>query len=267
MNGDVVHSLGATIAAAALVGVMAARARGWLRARAVRRRLTPLPGGKPTPRIRPLGARVRRVTRRGTHESSVRCWLLAGGAGLALFALVGGLPGSAAGLGAAVAVSRWWRGRASRASADDSGTSRQLPLAGDLLAACLAAGAGPQDAAEAVGRSLGGPFGERLMQVAAELRLGGEPATAWGRLAALPGARGVARCLERAQELGVPAVSPLSRLAADLRADEARRAATRARRAAVLATAPLGLCFLPAFLVTGVAPVLIGLADGLLHGG
>ncbi|MZE78830.1 type II secretion protein F, partial [Streptomyces sp. SID5475] len=36
--------------------------------------------------------------------------------------------------------------------------------------------------------------------------------------------------------------------------------------AAVLATAPLGLCFLPAFLTVGVAPVLIGLAGDLLSG-
>ena len=37
-------------------------------------------------------------------------------------------------------------------------------------------------------------------------------------------------------------------------------------RAAVLVTAPVGLCFLPAFLAVGVAPVVIGLADGLLNG-
>ena len=34
----------------------------------------------------------------------------------------------------------------------------------------------------------------------------------------------------------------------------------------VLITAPVGLCFLPAFLAVGVAPVVIGLATGLLHG-
>jgi hypothetical protein len=32
----------------------------------------------------------------------------------------------------------------------------------------------------------------------------------------------------------------------------------------VLITAPLGLCFLPAFLVLGIAPVVIGLADHAL---
>ena len=42
-------------------------------------------------------------------------------------------------------------------------------------------------------------------------------------------------------------------------------AEARAQRAGVLIAAPLGLCFLPAFLVLGVAPVVIGLAgEGLV---
>ncbi len=41
-------------------------------------------------------------------------------------------------------------------------------------------------------------------------------------------------------------------------------AEARAQRAGVLITAPLGLCFLPAFLVLGVAPVVIGLAGEVL---
>ncbi|WP_424888287.1 type II secretion system F family protein [Streptomyces sp. XH2] len=134
------------------------------------------------------------------------------------------------------------------------------------MAACLAAGAGPREAAEAVGLSLGGPVGERLARAAAEVRLGGDPATAWGRLGSLPGAQGLARCLERAQATGVPAVEPMSRLAGRLRAERGRAAGIRARRAGVLATAPLGLCFLPAFLTVGVVPVVIGLASGLTKG-
>ncbi|WP_348652218.1 type II secretion system F family protein [Streptomyces sp. 71268] len=140
----------------------------------------------------------------------------------------------------------------------------QLPLTAEMLAACLAAGAGPPEAAEAVGNSLGGPLGRRLAWAAAELRLGGEPSAVWGRVSALPGADGLARALERATVTGAPAVEPVTRLAADCRADRGRAATARARRAGVLATAPLGLCFLPAFLLVGVAPVVIGLADGLL---
>ncbi|MFE2850774.1 type II secretion system F family protein [Streptomyces lavendulae] len=154
----------------------------------------------------------------------------------------------------------------SPAGADPREAERQLPFAADLLAACLAAGAGPVEAAEAVGESLGGPVGERLALAGAELRLGGEPGAAWGRLARIPGARGLAECLERAARTGAPAAEPVSRLAAGLRADRSRRAVAAAQRAAVLVTAPVGLCFLPAFLAIGVAPVVIGMASGLLSG-
>ncbi|MCZ0971803.1 hypothetical protein O1L55_10820 [Streptomyces albulus] len=121
------------------------------------------------------------------------------------------------------------------------------------------------EAAEAVGRLLDGTVAERLRHIAAELRLGGEPAAMWPRLAELPGAEALARCLERAGTSGAPAVEPVSRIAAELRAEWGRAAAARARRAGFGHPPALG-CFLPAFLVLGVAPVLIGLAGGLLGG-
>jgi pilus assembly protein TadC len=128
------------------------------------------------------------------------------------------------------------------------------------MAACLAAGAGPREAADAVGRSLGGPLGDALTRIAAELRLGGDPAACWARL----GSHDLGRCLERASSTGIPPVGEVSRLAAAYRAERTRAAVARARRAGVLATAPLGLCFLPAFLLVGVAPVVMGLAGSIL---
>ncbi len=82
----------------------------------------------------------------------------------------------------------------------------------------------------------------------------------------LPGAGPLARLLERADESGLPAAGPVARLAAEARADWARTATARARRAAVLITAPVGLCFLPAFIAVGVLPVVIGLAGGAAGG-
>ncbi|MFI1974386.1 type II secretion system F family protein [Streptomyces wedmorensis] len=188
--------------------------------------------------------------------------LAAVGLGWALFGTVGGL---CAGVLVAAGLRQ---GSAKRASApsDDDESARHLPLAADLLAACAASGAGPGEAAEAVGRSLGGPLGERLTRTAAELRLGGEPAEVWRRFGALPGATGLARCMERAGSSGAPAAEAVARHATALRAARARSAETRARRAQVLISAPVGLCFLPAFLAVGVAPVVIGLATGLLDG-
>ncbi|MFJ8754257.1 type II secretion system F family protein [Streptomyces sp. NPDC102441] len=185
--------------------------------------------------------------------------------------LVGGAAGTGIGLAAAFGVRRWRRSVRVRGAAgpDDEAPLilRQLPIAADLLASCLSAGAGPRDAAEAVGESIGGPVGERLARTAAEILLGGEPAEAWGRFGCLPGAGPLAGCLERAASTGAPAAEPVSRLADEMRAERASAAVARAQRAGVLITAPVGLCFLPAFLAVGVAPVVIGLATGLLHRG
>ncbi|RMI45377.1 type II secretion system F family protein, partial [Streptomyces triticirhizae] len=99
---------------------------------------------------------------------------------------------------------------------------------------------------------------------AAELRLGGEPAVAWGRLGELPGAARLARRLESAGSNGVPVVRAFAVEAAEARARRRRAVQAGARRAAVLVAGPLGLCFLPAFLLIGVAPVLLALIGELI---
>ncbi len=158
--------------------------------------------------------------------------------------LVDGAPGLlmglAVGFGARAWIVRQRGGEGPRLA--KARVEEDLAPVGDLLAACLAAGAGPRESAEAVGRSLDGPVAARLRHVAAELKLGGEPATVWGRLADLPGAEALARSMERAGISGVPAVEAVSRIAAELRAERGRAAARRARRAGVLVTLPLSAC-------------------------
>ncbi|MYW20681.1 hypothetical protein GT039_35245 [Streptomyces sp. SID2955] len=191
------------------------------------------------------------------------------GAACGVWVLVGGTGGAALGLGVGVALWRWRAGQTAAGRpevTDTAGAARQLPLAADLLAACIAAGAGPVIAAQAVGEALGGPVGQALARGSAEVRLGGAPADAWRGLALLPGAGALARLLERADESGLPAAGPVARLASDARAEWARTATVRARRAAVLISAPVGLCFLPAFIAVGVLPVVIGLAGGAMGG-
>ncbi|MEU3407170.1 type II secretion system F family protein [Streptomyces sp. NPDC006670] len=259
MDGPVVHRLGTVLCLALAVWWPASAAWARLGRRAARRRLAAVfRTARPVWRGPPGGRRVR---------GQAVAWAAPAGALVAGWVLVGGVWGLLAGCGAAAGV-RWWSARPRPpAGVDPRAAERELPFAADLLAACLAAGAGPVEAAEVVGESLGGPVGERLALAGAELRLGGEPGAAWGRLAGIPGARGLAECLERAARTGAPAAEPVSRLAAALRADRTRRAGARAQRAAVLVTAPVGLCFLPAFLALGVAPVVIAMASGLLAAG
>ncbi|MEV5988369.1 type II secretion system F family protein [Streptomyces sp. NPDC052051] len=208
--------------------------------------------------------------RRNEVRNAVRRWLPVVGALCGGWVLIGGVGGLVAGAITGIGVKRW-RAREERdrltQDYDPAEVARRLPLAADLLAACITAGASPVSAAQAVGEALGGPVGERLARGAAEVRLGGDPADAWRRLAALPGAGALARLLERAGDSGVPAAVPVGRLATQARAEWGRAATARARRAGVMVTAPVGLCFLPAFIAVGVLPVVIGLAGGLLKGG
>ncbi|WP_333762926.1 type II secretion system F family protein [Streptomyces sp. IBSBF 2390] len=258
MSGEVVHRLGMAGAVVPAVGWGLRRLEIARRRRRVRRRMADL-----------LGLEApSRATAFAVPDGLRRCLPLVGAAG-GVWVLVGGVTGALSALVVGVVLWRWRERRASAGRAqeiDTAGSARQLPLAADLLAACIAAGAGPVVAAQAVGEALGGPVGEALARGAAEVRLGGEPGDSWRRLAALPGARPLARLLERADETGLPAAGPVARLASDARADWARAATVRARRAAVLISAPVGLCFLPAFIAIGVVPVVIGLAGGVMGG-
>ncbi|MFJ6438695.1 type II secretion system F family protein [Streptomyces sp. NPDC091416] len=275
--GEVVHRVGvAGLVLGACVQPALALARRRTGRQVRRRGLTLLAVGPAVPVAlsRPAG-------RPGVHPgqmrwpvsgTGVRQWAALLGAVLTGWILVGGPAGWVVGLAAAGGTWRWQRvrqGQAPRAAAETAARAaeslRQLPLAADLLAACISAGAGPREAAEAVGESMGGPVGEQLARTAAEIRLGGDPAVAWGRFGAIPGAAALARCLDRAGSTGAPAAESVARLAEAMRAERASVAVARAQRAAVLITAPLGLCFLPAFLTVGVAPVVIGLAGGLLQ--
>ena len=165
---------------------------------------------------------------------------------------------------------------AGRAQGDDRSTrpfksgahasSQPLELAAtwELLAACLRAGMPMAAALRAVAARLTAPAGPALRRTAELLALGASPAQAWQpALDCAPTAR-LARSAQRSGCGGGALADSLIRLAAQLRADTREQSEARAQRAGVLIAAPLGLCFLPAFLAIGVAPVLIGLAGGLM---
>ncbi|MFE3146107.1 type II secretion system F family protein [Streptomyces sp. NPDC059218] len=263
--GEAAHRVAAVCAVLSAVACPAFALAGLGRRRAVRRRGAALLA---------MGVPERRRGRRGRRGRTafgarLKEWIAPLGVVAVGWVLVGGLPGAVAGLAGAYGAQRWQRGRRRPEQgpglAEMAEAVHQLPLAADLLAACISAGAGPREAAEAVGESLGGPVGRCLARTAAEIRLGGEPAAAWGRFGEMPGASALARCLERAGSTGAPAAEPVARLAEAMRAERASAAVARAQRAGVLITGPVGLCFLPAFLAVGVAPVVIGLATGLLQ--
>ncbi|GLH98332.1 type II secretion system F family protein [Phytohabitans aurantiacus] len=139
-----------------------------------------------------------------------------------------------------------------------------LPLAADLMAAGLRAGAPVDRAVAAVSEAIGGPLGERLAMVSRSLRLGAEPAEAWAHLSTVAGADRLVGAAVRAAASGAALAGALTRLADDLRADRAVATEEAARRAGVLIVLPLGLCFLPAFILAGLVPVIVAVLGDVL---
>jgi pilus assembly protein TadC len=189
----------------------------------------------------------------------------AGMGGLAVGLLVGGWFGLLAGVTVAIALDRGLRRLEPAAvRARRLAEVAELPLAADLLAVALRGGAPTHQAAAAVADALPGSLGDRLARVARVLGLGGSPAEAWAELAPVAGADRLVRAAVRSAEHGSALANALGRLAGDLRADRAIAAEAAARRAGVLIVLPLGLCFLPAFVLAGLVPVIVALLGDVL---
>ena len=141
-----------------------------------------------------------------------------------------------------------------------------MALAGtwELLAACLRAGMPIPVAVRAVAEGLDAPAGQAMRRTAELLALCTDPNQAWQPVLECTATARLASTARRSGCSGIALAESLTRLAADMRASAREQSEVRAQRAGVLIAAPLGLCFLPAFLALGVIPVLIGLAAGLV---
>jgi pilus assembly protein TadC len=200
----------------------------------------------------------------GTRQPVVVLGTAVTGVGCAV--LIGGWGGVAA--GALVAATMWVAARRWRQSDRRHlrlAAIRDLPITVDLLAAALRSGTPPARAAEVVGTAVGGPVGRRLVRVGTALRLGARPEDAWAVLVAVPGAERVVRAAVRSADSGAALTGAFNRLADDLRAARTTRVEAGAHRLGVLVVLPLGLCFLPAFLLTGVVPVVVAVLGDVLR--
>ncbi|SDL55523.1 Type II secretion system (T2SS), protein F [Nonomuraea jiangxiensis] len=139
-----------------------------------------------------------------------------------------------------------------------------LPFAADLMAACLLAGRPVSAATEIAATAIGGPLGHRLTWVSSQLRLGADPEPTWATLAKDPAMGQLSRAMSRAAQSGAPVADVLTRLSDDARETSRAASVASARRVGVKAVAPLGLCFLPAFVLLGIIPVIAGLASTIV---
>jgi len=132
------------------------------------------------------------------------------------------------------------------------------------LAVCLEAGMPVAAAVAATAEPLDGSTGTALRRVAGLLELGSDPAQAWRTAHDDPAAGSFARAAARSAATGAALARTARAESTRVRESLTDVAEARANRAGVLIAAPLGLCFLPAFLVLGVVPVVIGLAGEVL---
>jgi Flp pilus assembly protein TadB len=133
-----------------------------------------------------------------------------------------------------------------------------LPLALDLLAACTRAGRSVDHALLAVADAMGEPLAGPFRLVAHRLVLGDDAIAGWALVRDRPELARLARTMARAMTSGAPVTETLRRLCDDHRRDRRWLNERRARSVGVRAAGPLAVCFLPAFMVVGVVPMVIG---------
>jgi Flp pilus assembly protein TadB len=180
------------------------------------------------------------------------------------WAFVGGAVGVLVGV-AAVVIS--WRvlgrteGPAARRRREQ--LTRELPVGVQLLASCLAAGAATGPSLRLVAEALPGPLGDELRLVHHRLALGADPGAVWRELGTHPQLAPLGRTLARAHDSGASVRAAIEALAGELRARARADVEERARSVDVRAAAPLGACFLPAFLLLGVVPLVVGIFSSM----
>jgi hypothetical protein len=215
-------------------------------------------------------------------------WALLGGVAVGLF--VGGPAALPAGLIGTIGTFVWLARRRTQVDLREKARlSAQIPPLADLFAAGLAAGLQPAQAAVTVAQAFGsssyvggGRAGTdpprepdrskltgidllacRFHDAATAVLAGADPQAAWGALAFDEAIAPLAAAVIRADRTGAPAAATVGRAARELRDAAADALAAEVRTVGVRATAPLTLCFLPAFVFLGVLPTALSLLSRL----
>lgn len=216
-----------------------------------------VPASSARTRLRALGPQS---PGRSRAAPSIVAWLLPLAVAAGAVQVVGPVGGISIGLAAAFAVRRW-------SAAADRRRDRTDPLAlaagWDLLAAGMRAGLPVPVIVRAVAEELTGSARRTLREVADHLALGSDAATGWEPALRNPDTAELARAARRTARTGSALADVAAEIATHARATVAEQAQARAQRAAVWISAPLGLCFLPAFLCLGVLPVVVGMVHRL----
>lgn len=134
----------------------------------------------------------------------------------------------------------------------------QQPEVLDLLSASLESGAALRTATTDVAHIAPQPSAQLLGEVAAHIEVGFSEAQAWRKLRDEPVWGDVARDLARSAQTGEAVAEILRTRAQHARRRRHNHLAARARTVGVQAVGPMMVCFLPAFILVGVVPIIAG---------
>ncbi|MDR0482489.1 MAG: type II secretion system F family protein [Cellulomonadaceae bacterium] len=134
----------------------------------------------------------------------------------------------------------------------------------ELLSSALKSGASVPRSLEACAEAVGGNEGLVLSQAGTRLTLGASWTQAWE--GAAPWAATICEALRSAWEEGASPVDALAAASSEHRRTRRDAARAAAGQLGVRLVLPLGLCYLPAFVLIGLVPVLMALGVGLLGG-
>jgi len=135
---------------------------------------------------------------------------------------------------------------------------RGLPEALDMIKACVRAGQPLRNAVSLVSRAVGPPLADSFDAVIRGVSVGMPDTQAWQVLCDDPVMGALARDMARSAAWGTSVIDLLDQHGADLRRELRQDALTAAKAVGTSAVLPLGLCYLPAFILLGVVPLIAG---------
>jgi len=139
--------------------------------------------------------------------------------------------------------------------------STSVVAVGALMGAAVRSGLDVRGALDQVGRACGGDA-ESLCTVAAALGIGVNWDEAWQ--GAPPRFEGLARALAPAWHRGASPVDSLAALSEALLDRASAAGESAAAELGVRIALPLALCLMPAFILTGIVPLLVALAGSVM---
>lgn len=142
---------------------------------------------------------------------------------------------------------------------------RQLPFALEAFAACLKTGAPVPQALGWVAGAVGGRLATDLASASRAIVLGTPVPDAFRLLGGDSAVRRVTAAVSRSDDTGAKLGDNLALLASELRDERQHAAQAAAHKAGVWMVLPLCLCFLPAFVLAGLIPIVVSAMSQILH--